>query len=92
MGEAPTSGGDHGQRKQSKLPKRAKLRRGNSAKRGKPRKAAKPAAAKRKVARAKPKDAMEKASRRIKQPVAPAVEAVAAEVIQQPAATDGPAV
>jgi hypothetical protein len=45
-------------KKQSKPQKRAKLRRGNSAKRGKPRKVAK--AAKRTVARAKPKRALVK--------------------------------
>jgi hypothetical protein len=74
-------------RKQSKLSKRATPRRGNSAKRGKPRKVAKPAAAKRSVARAKPKRAtVKKAARQIKQPVTSAVETVAAEVIEQPVA------
>ena len=62
-------------------------RRGATA-RGKARKVAK--AAKRTAARAKPARApVKKATRRIKQPVAPGVEAVAAEVIEQPvAATD----
>jgi hypothetical protein len=71
-------------KKQSKVQKRAKLRRANSAKRGKARKIAK--AAKRTVARAKPKRApVKKAARKVKQPVAPFVETVAAEVIEQPA-------
>ena len=61
-----------GSDKQSKVQKRAKLRRGNSAKRGKPRKAAK---------RAKHKRAPAKKGRL---PVGPAVETVAAEVIEQP--------
>ena len=44
-------------------------------------------AAKRTAARAKPARApVKKAERRIKQPVAPAVETVAAEVIEQPVA------
>jgi hypothetical protein len=44
------------------------------------------AAAKRTVARAKPKSApVKKSARRVKQPVAPAVETVAVEVIEQPA-------
>jgi hypothetical protein len=74
-------------KKQSKLPKRAKLRKGNSAKRGKPRKAAKSAATKRTVAKAKPKSAaVKKPEREVKLPVAPAVETVAAEVIEQPVA------
>jgi hypothetical protein len=68
-------------KKQSKVQKRAKLRRGNSAKRGKPRKVAKSAAAK----RAKPKRAPVKKAARVRQPVAPVVETVAAEVIEQPA-------
>jgi hypothetical protein len=66
----------------------AKLRRGNSAKRGKARKVAQGKATKRTVARAKPKRApVKKAARkeRMKQPVAPTVETVAAEVIEQPA-------
>jgi hypothetical protein len=74
-------------KKQSKLPKRAKLRRGNSAKRGKPRKVAKSAAAKRTIAKPKPAPA-KKVARKGRLPVGPAVEAVAAEVIQQPAATE----
>ncbi len=52
--------------------------------RGKARKAAK--AAKRTVAKAKPKPAsVKKATRKVKQPVALAVETVAAEMIEQPA-------
>jgi hypothetical protein len=44
------------------------------------------APAKRTVAKAKPKRApVKKAARRMKQPVTPAVEAVAVEVIEQPA-------
>ena len=71
-------------KKRSKVQKRAKLRRGNSAKRGKSRKVAK--TAKRTVAKAKPKPApVKKATRKVKQPVAPAVETVAVEVIEQPA-------
>jgi methionyl-tRNA synthetase len=72
-------------KKASKVQKRAKLR--SSAKRGKARKAAKAAkATKRTVAKAKPKRApAKKAARRMKQPVAPAVETVAVEVIGQPA-------
>jgi hypothetical protein len=71
-------------KKQSKVQKRAKLRSGNSAKRGKPRKAAR--AAKRTVAKAKPKPApVKKAARKVKRPVAPVVETVAVEVIEQPA-------
>jgi hypothetical protein len=68
-------------KKQSKVQRRAKVRRGNSAKRGKPRKVAKSAAAQ----RAKPKRAPAKKGRL---PVGPAVETVAAEVVEQPAATD----
>jgi hypothetical protein len=65
-------------KKASKVQKRA------SAKRGKSRKVAK--AAKRTAAKAKPKRApVKKAVRRIKQPVAPVVETVAVEVIEQPA-------
>ena len=57
--------------------------RGKSARRGKARKAA---PAKRTVAKPKPKRApVKKAARRMKQPVAPAVETVAVEVIEQPA-------
>ena len=78
-------------KKQAKVQKRAKLRRGNSAKRGKARKVAKSAkATKRTVARAKPKRATvkkppRKEARRTKQPIAPVVETVAVEVIEQPA-------
>ena len=57
-----------------------KLRRGNSAKRGKVRKAAQAKT----VAKAKPKRAPVKKVVR-KQPVAPVVETVAVEVIEQPA-------
>jgi hypothetical protein len=72
-------------KKGSKLQSRAKLRKANSAKRSKARKVAK--TAKRTVAKAKPKPApVKKAARRIKQPIAPAVETVAAEVIEQPVA------
>jgi hypothetical protein len=71
-------------KKGSKVQSRAKLRRANSAKRGKVRKVAK--TAKRVVARAKPKPApVKKAARKVKQPVAPVVETVAVEVIEQPA-------
>jgi hypothetical protein len=70
-------------KKASKVQKRAKLRRGKSAKRGKARKVA---LVKRTVAKAKPKRApVKKAARRMKQPVTPAVETVAVEVIKQPA-------
>jgi len=69
-------------KKGSKLPKRAKLRRGNSAKRGKARKAAQAKT----VAKAKPKRApVKKAARKVKQPVAPVVETVVVDVIEQPA-------
>jgi hypothetical protein len=68
-------------KKASKVQKRAKLR--SSAKRGKARKIAK--AAKRTVAKAKPKRSpVKKAKREVKQPVAPVVETVALEVIEQP--------
>ena len=71
-------------KKASKVQKRAKLRRGNSAKRGKARRVSR--AAKRTVARAKPKHAaVKKAARKAKQPVTPVVETVAVEVIEQPA-------
>ena len=71
-------------KKASKVQKRGKLPRRNSAKRGKARKIAK--AAKRTVARAKPKPApVKKAARKVKQPVTPVVETVAVEVIEQPA-------
>ncbi len=69
-------------KKRSKVQKRAKLRRGNSAKRGKVRKAAQAKT----VAKSKPTRApVKKAARRIKQPVAPAIETVAVEVIEKPA-------
>ena len=73
-------------KKASKVQKRAKLR--SSAKRGKARKAAKATKAmKRTVASAKPKRApVKKAARKVKQPVAPVVETVAVEVIEQPVA------
>ncbi len=68
-------------KKASKVQKRGKLPRRNSAKRGKARKIAK--AAKRTVAKAKPKLApVKKAARKVKQPV---VETVAVEPIEQPA-------
>jgi hypothetical protein len=74
-------------RKKASKVQRGKLR--SSAKRGKARKAAKSAkATKRTVANAKPKRApVKKAARkeRMKQHVAPVVEIVAAEVIEQPA-------
>jgi hypothetical protein len=72
-------------KKRSKV-QRAKLRRGNSAKRGKARRVSK-AATKRTVAKAKPKHApVKKTARKVKQPVAPVVETVAVEVIEQPVA------
>jgi hypothetical protein len=74
-------------RKKASKVQRAKQRRGNSAKRGKARRVSK-AATKRTVAKAKPKRApVKKAARkeRMKQPVVPVVETVAAEVIEQPA-------
>jgi hypothetical protein len=61
-------------KKKSKVQKRAKLRRGTSARRGKARK----------VAKAK-RAPVKKATRKLKQPVAPVVESVAVEVIEQPA-------
>jgi hypothetical protein len=69
-------------KKASKVQKRAKLR--SSAKRSKARRVSK--AARRTAAKAKPKPApVKKAARKVKQPVTPAVETVAAEVIEQPA-------
>jgi hypothetical protein len=69
----------------SKVQGRAKLRRAKSAKRSKARKVAK--AAKRTVAKAKPKHApVKKAARKVKQPIAPVVETVAVDVIEQPVA------
>ena len=71
-------------RKGAKVQGRAKLRRANSAKRSKARKVAK--TAKRAVAKAKPKPApVKKARRKVKQPIAPVVETVAVEAIEQPA-------
>ena len=71
-------------KKGSKVNGRAKLRKANSAKRSKARKVVK--AAKRAVAKIKPKHApVKKAARKVKQPVAPVVETVAVEVIEQPA-------
>ena len=71
-------------KKGSKVQSRAKLRRANSAKRGKPRKVAR--AAKRTVAKAKPKPAqVKKAARKVKQPVAPVVETAVVEIVEQPA-------
>ena len=67
-------------KKKSKVQKRAKPRGGNSAKRGKARKAAQA----NRVAKAKPAP-VKKAARKVKQPVAPVVESVAVEVIEQPA-------
>jgi hypothetical protein len=70
-------------KKQSKVQKRGKLQRGKSATRGKARKAAQAKT----VARAKPKRApVKKASLKVKQPVAPVVEIVALEAIEQPVA------
>jgi len=79
-------------KKRSKVQKRAKPQRGNSATRGKARKIAKAARGKptkRTVARAKPKrvtvkKVAPKVVRRMKQPIAPVVETVAVEVIEQP--------
>jgi hypothetical protein len=72
-------------KKQSKTPKRKA-----ATARGKAHKATKSArakATKRTVARAKPKPApVKKAARKVKQPVAPVVETVAVEVIEQPVA------
>ena len=72
-------------KKGSKVQKRAKLR--SSAKRGKARRASRAAkATKPTVAKAKPKPApVKKAARKVKQPIAAAVETVAVEVIEQPA-------
>jgi hypothetical protein len=69
-------------KKRAKVQKRGKLPKGKTASRGKARKVAK--AAKRTVARAKPKRApVKKAARKVKQPVVAAVETVAVEVIEQ---------
>ena len=68
-------------KKGSKVQKRTKLRRANSAKRGKARKVAQAKT----VAKAKPKRApVKKDARKVQQPVAPVVETVAVEVIEQP--------
>jgi hypothetical protein len=73
-------------KKRSKVQKRGKLPRGNSAKRGKPRRVSRAAKAKRTVAKAKPKRTpVKKAARKVKQPVAPVLETLAVEVIEQPA-------
>ena len=71
-------------KKGSKVQKREKLPRGTSAKLRKARKAA---PAKRTVAKAKPKRSpVKKAARKVKQqPVAPVVETVVVDVIEQPA-------
>jgi len=74
-------------KKASKAQTRAKLRRGNSAKRGKVRKVAKSATRKRTIAKARPKRApLKKAARKVKRrPIAPVVETVVVDVIEQPA-------
>ena len=70
-------------KKRSKVQKQAKPRRGNSATRGKARRAKAAKAAKRTIAKAKPKGApVKKAARKI---VAPVVETIAVEVIEQTA-------
>ena len=72
-------------KKASKIQKRGKLPKGKTAKRGKARKVAQ--AAKRTIAKAKPKRSpVKKAARKVKQPVAPVVETVAVEVIERPVA------
>ena len=72
-------------KKGSKVHGRAKLRKANSAKRSKARKVVK--AAKQAVAKAKPKPSpVKKVARKVKKPVAPVVETVAPEVIEQPVA------
>ena len=73
--------------KASKVKRRAKQRRANSTKRSKPRSVSKAAkATKRTVAKAKPKRApVKKGERKVKPPVTPAIETVAAEMIEQPA-------
>ena len=76
-------------KRRAKVQKRAKRRRGNSAARPKARKVAKAAPGKptkRTVARAKAKRAtVKKALRKVKQPVAPVVETVIVDLIEQPA-------
>ena len=74
----------------AKLKKRASAQQRNPVTaRGKARKATKSArakATKRTIARAKPKPApVKRAARKVKQPIAPVVETVAVEVIEQPA-------
>ena len=73
----------------AKRKKGSKVQKRNSATRGKARKATKSArakATKRTIARAKPKPApVKRAARKVKQPIAPVVETVAVEVIEQPA-------
>jgi hypothetical protein len=72
-------------KKRAKVQKRGKLPKGKTASRGKARKVAKAAKTKA-VARAKPKHApVKKAATKVKPPVAPIVETVAVEVIEQPA-------
>jgi hypothetical protein len=69
-------------KKRAKVQKRGKLPRAKSATPGKARKAAQAKTA----AKAKPKRTpVKKAARKVKQPVAPVVETVAVEVIEQPA-------
>jgi len=71
-------------KKGSKVQSRAKVRGAKSAKRGNARKVAK--AAKRTMARAKPKRApVKKAARKVKQPVAPVVETAVVEMVEQSA-------
>ena len=81
-GDEPRTGAVMAKRKKgSKVQSRAKAK---SAKRGKARKVAK--AAKRTVTKAKHKRTpAKKAARKVKQPVAPVVETVAVDVIEQPA-------
>jgi hypothetical protein len=69
-------------KKGSKVQKRGKLPKGKSATRGKARKAVQAKT----VAKAKPKHApAKKAARKVNRPVAPVVETVAVEAIEQPA-------
>jgi hypothetical protein len=72
-------------RKQSKVQMRGKLPRANSAKRGKARKVANSTKPTKRTAKPKPAP-VKKASRKIKQPIAPVVETVAVEVIERPVA------
>ena len=83
-------GGEIMAKKRAKAQKWAKRGRGNSAKRNKPRKASKLArakATKRTVIKAKPKRGapVKKTARKVKAPVAPVVETVIVDVIEQPA-------